>query len=121
LVDGVNLLLLPSNFPVFDLRSKKQKIYHASHGPSPHSAQPVIKPNSDLLREYIKFVNVCPEIREQVFQILDKEEITHPKFFVSQTIPPDHMLAWGLKDGLIAQLRDNVFNFEQHLASKKSA
>jgi hypothetical protein len=31
------------------------------------------------------------------------------------------MLAWGLKDGVIAQLRDNVFNFEQHLAPKKSA
>jgi hypothetical protein len=115
------MLLPPSNFPVFDLRSKKRKIYHASHGPSPCSAQPVIKHNSNLLREYIEFVNVRPAIREQVFQILDKEEITHPNFFVSQSIPPDRMLAWGLKDGVIAQLRDNVFNFEQHLALKKSA
>ena len=117
----MNLLLPPSNFPVFDLRSKKEKIDHASHGPSPHSAQSVIKPDSDLLQEYIEFVNFFPAIRKQVFQILDKEEITHPKFFASQTIPPHCMLAWGLKDGVIAQLRDNVLNFEQHLASKKSA
>jgi hypothetical protein len=103
------------------LSSKKQRIDHASCSPSPQSAQPVIKPDTNLLKEYAEFVDVCPAIREQVFQILDQNEVTHPKFFLSKIITPTRMLEWGLKDGVIAQLKDNVFNFDHYLASKESA
>jgi hypothetical protein len=121
LVDGVNLLLPPSNFPVFDLRSKKRKINHARCCPSPYSAQPVIQPDINLLSEYIEFINVCSEIQEEVFQILCSKKVTHPRFFLSESINSNRMLEWGLKDGVIAQLRDNVFNFDQYLASKVSS
>ena len=53
-----------------------------------------------------------------VFNILDENDITSFRFFKSKTITHEHMSKWGLSNGVIAQLLDNVTNYKRHLHKK---
>ncbi|POW22917.1 hypothetical protein PSHT_00728 [Puccinia striiformis] len=84
-----------------------------NNSPSPESDPPaLIEPNEDLLRKYIELV-IKPEKQEKVMKILVDHDIAHPNSFKSKTITEEKMLKWGLSDGIVAQLRDNVSVFEE--------
>ncbi|POV94529.1 hypothetical protein PSHT_16151 [Puccinia striiformis] len=85
----------------------------ASINPSPELDLPaLIEPNEDLLRKYIELV-IKPEKQEMVLKILVEHDVAHPNSFKSKTITEEKMLKWGLTDGIVAQLRDNVSVFEE--------
>jgi len=50
-----------------------------------------------------------------VLEILDKKNINSFKLFKSKSITQGHMSKWGMSDGVIAQLRDNVKNYKKKL------
>ncbi|KNF04236.1 hypothetical protein PSTG_02585 [Puccinia striiformis f. sp. tritici PST-78] len=72
----------------------------------------LIKPNEDLLRKYVESV-IKPRKQEKVLKILVDHSVAHPSSFKSKTITKEKLLKWGLSDGIVAQLRDNVSVFEE--------
>ncbi|POW22878.1 hypothetical protein PSHT_00852 [Puccinia striiformis] len=83
-----------------------------------NTAGPPIVPNFDLVRKYVEFVNIDPAKREKVLKTLADNEIDHPRLFESKSITDECMSRWGLADGTIAHLKDNVNRYLDHLASK---
>ena len=71
--------------------------------------------NSHTIEEYIDFVKIWPSRRESVMEILESNDIISFKLFESKNITHENMSKWGLSDGIIAQLRDNVSKYKRHL------
>ncbi|KAI7956030.1 hypothetical protein MJO29_007429 [Puccinia striiformis f. sp. tritici] len=112
-VDGLDWFNPPAKFKMLKLSSKKRKT-----GNSSDTAGPPIVPNFDLVRKYVEFVNIDPAKREKVLKTLADNEIDHPRLFESKSITDECMRRWGLADGTIAHLKDNVNRYLDHLASK---
>ncbi|OAV92214.1 hypothetical protein PTTG_27702 [Puccinia triticina 1-1 BBBD Race 1] len=117
-VAGVSLYSPPADETVSSMR---QKQIHTSQPriqiPSVQSEDSeVLTPDPQLIVDYIEFLKILPTKRNEVIGILEKNDITHPKILNSKRISDKRMSKWGLSNGLIAQLRDNVTKFEKHLA-----
>ena len=70
------------------------------------------------MHNYLDFIKIQPSKKDSVFDILDENDITSFRFFKSKTITHEHMSKWGLSDGVITQLLDNVTKYERHLHKK---
>ncbi|KAI9604647.1 hypothetical protein KEM48_002402 [Puccinia striiformis f. sp. tritici PST-130] len=65
------------------------------------------------MREYLEFLNIEPSSkREEIFDILNAEDLTHPNFFASESITFDVLHCLGLTAGIIIQLKDHVSRFK---------
>ncbi|OAV88310.1 hypothetical protein PTTG_29073 [Puccinia triticina 1-1 BBBD Race 1] len=114
-VPGVSMYTPPGDFKFEQLSKKKRKLDNNTAGHSrTSSCDPnvsIIIPNPDLVRSYVEFVKINPSKKEAVLKALDDNDITHPRFFLSKNITHECMSRWGLSDGIIAQLKDNVNQF----------
>ena len=70
------------------------------------------------MHDYLDFIKIRPSKKDTVFDILNKNDITSFNFFKAKSITHEHMSKWGLSDGIIAQLRENVTHYERHLQKK---
>ena len=77
-----------------------------------------IESDKNNITAYIDYIKIRPSKKEDVLGILEANNITSFKFFKSESITHAHMSKWGLSDGIIAQLRDNVSKYERHLKNK---
>ncbi|KAA1103442.1 hypothetical protein PGT21_018205 [Puccinia graminis f. sp. tritici] len=118
-VDGVSLYSPPASIKFEKVSAaKRQRLDddrpRRKYSPTSDSDSSVlIQPDDNLMRKYVKFV-IKPEKRDAVLQILDQHNIVHPKLFKSKTITEEKMSKWGLSDGIVAQLRDNVSRFDKN-------
>ncbi|KAI9626055.1 hypothetical protein H4Q26_016044 [Puccinia striiformis f. sp. tritici PST-130] len=112
-VDGVGWFNPPAKFKMLKLSSKKRKT-----GDSSNTVGPPIVPDFNLVRKYVKFVNLDPAKRENVLKTLANNETDHTRLFESKSITDECMRRWGLADGTIAHLKDNVNQYFDHLGSK---
>ncbi|KAI7961936.1 hypothetical protein MJO28_000030 [Puccinia striiformis f. sp. tritici] len=112
-VDGVGWFNPPAKFKMLKLSSKKRKT-----GDSSNTVGPPIVPDFNLVRKYVKFVNLDPAKRENVLKTLANNETDHTRLFESKSITDECMRRWGLADGTIAHLKDNVNRYFDHLGSK---
>ncbi|POV98970.1 hypothetical protein PSHT_13781 [Puccinia striiformis] len=116
--DGVGYYSPPASIKFVKISAaKRRRLDHERlrhrNSPSPELDLPaLIEPNEDLLRKYIELV-IKPEKQEMVLKILVEHDVAHPNSFKSKTITEEKMLKWGLTDGIVAQLRDNVSVFEE--------
>ncbi|KAA1107675.1 hypothetical protein PGT21_021780 [Puccinia graminis f. sp. tritici] len=126
--DGINLHSPPPKLKFEKLSAyKKRKLSHSTvNDTSPPTYQissraeesdnsSVVEPDKNLMAEYVDFVKVKPTKKEEVLRILNKKDVTSPKFFQLDSITREDMSHWGLNPGIIAQLRDNIKKFEKHL------
>ncbi|EFP78567.2 uncharacterized protein PGTG_04523 [Puccinia graminis f. sp. tritici CRL 75-36-700-3] len=117
-VDGVSLYSPPASIKFEKVSAaKRQRLDddqpRRKYSPTSDSDSSVlIQPDDNLMRKYVEFV-IKPEKRDAVLQILDQHDIVHPKLFKSKTITEEKMSKWGLSDGIVAQLRDNVSRFDK--------
>ena len=77
-----------------------------------------IKSVTSNMHDYLDFIKIRPSKKDTVFDILDKNDITSFKFFKAKSITHENMSKWGLSDGIITQLRENVTHYERHLQKK---
>ena len=75
-----------------------------------------IEHETNNIKPYLDFIHIKSSKKDDVFETLDWNDITSFKFFKSKSITHDHMSRWGLSDGIIAQLCDNVAKYERHLS-----
>jgi len=67
------------------------------------------------MSDYLDFVKIQTSKQAEVLEILNQNDINSFKLFKLKSITQDHMRKWGLSDGVIAQLRDNVRKYEKKL------
>ncbi|OAV86508.1 hypothetical protein, variant [Puccinia triticina 1-1 BBBD Race 1] len=120
-VAGISIYSPPRGLKYEVLSLKRRKLVHTSEpceqSQSVDSADSeVITPDPQVLLDYIEFIKIRPSKRDKVLAILNEKDITHPKFFKSKQITNKKMLQWGLSNGIIYQLKENVSKFEKHLA-----
>ncbi|POV94198.1 hypothetical protein PSHT_16363 [Puccinia striiformis] len=110
----VTIFSPPNSFKYEQVSTTKRRRINDDHSPRGHSPpaefdpSPVIEPNSALVADYIKFVKIPLDQQDNVIQILAERGVTHPKMLLSKTITPERMLGWGLIDGFVTQLCDNI-------------
>jgi hypothetical protein len=121
---GVTLHSPPAKLKFVSLSSKKQKRNNgAAHRlqietDDSNAGALVIVPNTELVSQYLDFVMIRQEERDETLAILDHKEITHLKMLLSKCITPKDMSDWRLSPSIITQLKDNVQKFEQFLSSE---
>ena len=77
-----------------------------------------IESDTNTMGDYLDFIKIQPAKRQSILNTLEDNDIDSFKLFKSKNITCDHMSKWGLSDGIIAQLRDNVSRYECHLHKK---
>ena len=135
-VNGVSLYSPPSSMKFVSLTLKKRKFNHSSGsnnvtdllvrllgnkngGSSPthldsHCSSSV-QSESGTMADYLEFIKIWPEKQAAILEILDNNNINSYKLLQSKSISQAQMSQWGLSDGIIAQLRDNVRKYEKHV------
>ncbi|KNZ57309.1 hypothetical protein VP01_218g7 [Puccinia sorghi] len=118
--DGVSISSLPSSLLFYDLSSKKHKIDHEKSSskivgqllvnlltsenqvpsPSDGSQSSDYEVGTTTMIDYLKFTNILPSQHEE-------------------NITQELMIQWGLIDGIIAQLIDNVLKYKKRLHHPK--
>ena len=133
---GVSITLPPASLRYVSLSSKKQKIEQTfdskdvgqllvnllanrdrgcSPEPSDGSLSSGEESETHTMSDYLDFVKIRTSKQAEVLEILNQNDINSFKLFKSKSITQDHMSKWGLSDGVIAQLRDNVRKYEKKL------
>ena len=121
-VEGVTLDSPPSEFSYVKLSNKKRKSgtngNHPPDSPASNSnGSSIFEPDIDSIRAYVEFVKIRSNKQAKVIKILDDNDVLNPKILQSKNITREQMSCWGLTNGIIAQLKDNVSKYERHLAS----
>ena len=105
-VEGVTLHSPPSEFSYVKLSNKKRKT--GTNGDHPPESPASNSDGSSIFE---------PDKQAKVIKILDDNDVLNPKILQSKNITREQMSCWGLTNGIIAQLKDNVSKYERHLAS----
>ena len=72
------------------------------------------------MEQYVVFVKVELEQRQQVINILKRQNISHPRMLKSKTITPEKMSGWGLSDGHVTRLYNNVSKFDKSCRAQRN-
>ena len=100
---------------LIQLLASKQKKNNDSSDSDSEDSESGIQSNSTTISKYLDFINLRPSKKQSVLDILETNDIVSFKLFKSKTITHENMSKWGLSDGIIAQLKDNVSKYKRHL------
>ncbi|KNZ52733.1 hypothetical protein VP01_3467g2 [Puccinia sorghi] len=114
-INSVSLYSPPSSIKFVSLNSKKRKTNHPSG--SNNMAQLLaclLGQKGEGSSPTQSESNQSSTKQLAIIEILDHNYISSYKIFQSKSISQAQMSQWGLSDGIISKLRDNVRKYEKH-------